>query len=314
MRTPFPWFGGKSRAAKLVWSYFGDPAMYVEPFFGSGGVLLNRPTPPKLEVINDKDHFVANFWRAVKYAPDEVAKYADWPVVEVELLARHAWLVYNSQDLFEKLVSDLEYYDAKIAGLWVWGQSAWFGSGFCSGKGPWKFVDGKLQRKPGPGLGVCSHKPHVSCRGMGIHRISQDAKSYIAELAERLKRVRVLCGDWKIVVSDGSLSSSKDVAVFLDPPYTKAVRTNGLYTVDDDVAAQVREWAIQHGEKYKVALCGLEHEHNMPDSWYVESLTPIVSYGTSNKNTINAYNRHLERIWFSPKCIPKTPLDAYIQN
>ena len=34
LKAPFPWFGGKSRVAHLVWQRFGDVANYVEPFFG----------------------------------------------------------------------------------------------------------------------------------------------------------------------------------------------------------------------------------------------------------------------------------------
>jgi len=44
-KTPFPWFGGKSQAAPLVWQLLGDCPHYVEPFFGGGAVLLNRPHP-----------------------------------------------------------------------------------------------------------------------------------------------------------------------------------------------------------------------------------------------------------------------------
>ena len=40
LKAPFPWFGGKSRVADIVWDRFGDVANYVEPFFGSGAVLL----------------------------------------------------------------------------------------------------------------------------------------------------------------------------------------------------------------------------------------------------------------------------------
>ena len=40
--APFPWFGGKRRVAPIVWQRFGDVQNYVEPFFGSGAVLLNR--------------------------------------------------------------------------------------------------------------------------------------------------------------------------------------------------------------------------------------------------------------------------------
>ena len=43
IKTPFPYTGGKSSVAPEVWRRFGDVKNYVEPFFGGGGVLLNRP-------------------------------------------------------------------------------------------------------------------------------------------------------------------------------------------------------------------------------------------------------------------------------
>ena len=79
-KAPFPWFGGKSKAAELVWSLLGDVPHYCEPFFGSGAVLLNRPHPCNRpyfsETVNDLDGFVVNFWRAVTWAPDAVAEAA----------------------------------------------------------------------------------------------------------------------------------------------------------------------------------------------------------------------------------------------
>jgi site-specific DNA-adenine methylase len=65
LRAPFPWFGGKSRAAPLVWEAFGNVANYIEPFAGSLAVLLGRPTPPQTETVNDLDCYLANFWRAL---------------------------------------------------------------------------------------------------------------------------------------------------------------------------------------------------------------------------------------------------------
>lgn len=43
LRAPFPYFGGKMRVASVVWDRFGDVPNYVEPFFGSGAILLARP-------------------------------------------------------------------------------------------------------------------------------------------------------------------------------------------------------------------------------------------------------------------------------
>jgi DNA adenine methylase len=69
LRAPFPWFGGKSRAAALIWERLGPVANYVEPFAGSLAVLLGRPHPPRIETVNDRDAYLANFWRALAAAP-----------------------------------------------------------------------------------------------------------------------------------------------------------------------------------------------------------------------------------------------------
>ena len=43
LRAPFPYFGGKYRAAPTVWAALGDVGLYIEPFAGSAAVLLARP-------------------------------------------------------------------------------------------------------------------------------------------------------------------------------------------------------------------------------------------------------------------------------
>jgi len=135
--APFPWFGGKRKVSHIVWHYFGDVDHYVEPFAGSLAVLLGRPAEHlaagrrRMETVNDKDMYIANFWRAVKSAPDEVAYYADWPVNEADLTARHLWLVNEGRARLQRLMADPDDYDPKIAGWWVWGISCWIGDKWC---------------------------------------------------------------------------------------------------------------------------------------------------------------------------------------
>ena len=59
LKAPFPYFGGKSMIAKEVWAHFGDVPNYVEPMFGSGAVLLGRPSwhTNSIETLNDADGF-----------------------------------------------------------------------------------------------------------------------------------------------------------------------------------------------------------------------------------------------------------------
>jgi DNA adenine methylase len=133
LRAPFPWFGGKMPAAELVWDRFGEVVNYVEPFFGSGAVLLGRPHAPTIETVNDIDGHIVNFWRAIQGDPEAVAAAADWPVQELELHARHKYLTKVKRKLATRLLEDPTYFNATIAGWWVWGLCAWIGSGWCSG-------------------------------------------------------------------------------------------------------------------------------------------------------------------------------------
>lgn len=137
LKAPFPAFGGKSRVAELVWSRLGAVRNYCEPFCFSAAMLLLRPSEPQIETINDLNAYVSNFWRAIQGDPEAVAHHADWPVNEVDLHARHAWLV-RSDDASERLQQvrdDSEYFDAKIAGWWCWGACMWIGSGWCEERG-----------------------------------------------------------------------------------------------------------------------------------------------------------------------------------
>ena len=202
-QAPFPWFGGKSRVAQMVWSRFGAVDNYVEPFFGSGAVLFGRPDwrPGMTETANDKDGYVSNFWRAVSAAPEAVAKWADWPVNENDLHARHAWLVQHRGELSRRLEGDPCFFDAKIAGWWVWGLCSWIGGRWCSGDGPWSVVDGKLALGNN-GQGINRRRPHLSNSGQGINRQlphlgdrGQWLQEWFERLQHRLRDVRICCGD-----------------------------------------------------------------------------------------------------------------------
>lgn len=140
LKSPFPYFGGKRKVAAEVWRRFGVVDNYVEPFFGSGAVLLAREGILSTETVNDADGLISNFWRALRADPDAVADHANWPVNETDLHARHAWLVEKKESLQARMEGDADFFDAKVAGWWVWGMSCWIGSGFCSGNGPWKIT------------------------------------------------------------------------------------------------------------------------------------------------------------------------------
>ena len=174
-KTPWPWFGGKADAAEHVWTALGDVEHYVEPFAGSLAVLLRRPhtanRPYHSETVNDMDGLLCNAWRAIIRDPDAVAEAASWPVCEADMHARHLALVkWRSERQLEHLMGDPDFYDAKMAGWWAWGQSCWIGSGWCSGDGPWVVGDdGRITKRSKNG-GVARQIPHLGDDGKGMNR------------------------------------------------------------------------------------------------------------------------------------------------
>lgn len=319
LKSPFPWFGGKSRVADLVWDRFGEVMNYVEPFFGSGAVLLGRPHEAKTETINDLDCMVANFWRALQHDPHAVAYHADNPVNEADQHARHLWLC-SQADFRETMKVDPEFYDVKIAGWWVWGQCIWIGAGWCAKQLPHLGTAGtgvhrkrlhlgnagkacltELPRKR-PMLGGHGH-------GVGIHSDrGDDLAEYLRALAERLREVRVCCGDWSRVCGPSVTFKHGITGVFLDPPYTdEAGRAPDLYSEDSGtIGNDVRAWALEWGSHrdMRIALCGYEGEHDMPESWECVAWKAAGAYGSqSDDGGRGRANSERERIWFSPACI-----------
>jgi D12 class N6 adenine-specific DNA methyltransferase len=362
LQAPFPYFGGKSRVAPRVWDAFGEVKNYVEPFFGSGAVLLARPADHRgLETVNDKDGLLSNFWRAVQADPVAVAQVADWPVNENDLHARHAWLVGQKDSLQARLEGDPAYYDPRIAGWWVWGMACWIGAGFCTGKGPWHVVDGQLVRQPAAAPGVWRQRVHLGHTGKGIHRklvhlgdAGQGVKRQLVHLSDagqgihrqlvhlgpsqgvhrklvhlgdagqgvhrqavaplvewfqalqqRLRRVRVCCGDWQRVCGPTPTTKQGLTGVFLDPPYSHALRDTALYRMEADIVADVQAWCLAHGDdpQLRIVLCGYDGEYTLPATWTHHRWTTNGGYGNQGTGRGRA-NAARECLWLSPHCLP----------
>jgi hypothetical protein len=293
-------------------------------------VLLGRPHKPGVETVNDKDCYLANFWRAVAWDPKAVAHHADWPVNEADLHARHQWLV-DQKDFQEKMKSDPRYFDPQIAGWWVWGVSQWIGSGWCehpewtgrtnAGSGP-RGIHRKRPSLASGGRGVNRQLPHLGDAGRGVDRqrptlrygrgiTRQESKgdllAYMTALSDRLRNVRVCCGDWTRILGPSPTTTIGLTGVFLDPPYAVADR-DAVYVEDSrDIAHDVCKWAIEHGDdpQMRIAVCGYEGEHVFPDSWECAAWKAHGGYGGQAEaaDSQGKKNKHRERIWFSPYCL-----------
>jgi hypothetical protein len=318
LKAPFPYFGGKSRAAEIVWEAFGRVDNYVEPFAGSAAMLLGAPDGTRVETINDADGFVANFWRAIAQDPDEVAYYADWPVNEADLFARHSWLVRQSQTLLDLLHGDPEFYDPKIAGWWCWGACNWIGSGWCSGKGPWvhdgeKIIDSRKLPHLAAGKGINRQLPHLGDAGRGlVNARSEFIHGWMRDLHNRLRDVRITCGDWLRVVNDSVTTRHGITALFLDPPYSKGKMDYAVGGVGTDLPMQVQAWCAENGRDsgLRIVLCGHAGEHDalLSDGWHLRTWTARGGYAQTDDAKQNAKD---ETLWCSPACTPAKPPAQY---
>lgn len=324
LRAPFPYFGGKRRAASLVWEALGNVDHYVEPFAGSAAVLLARPHVGRCETINDLDGMVSNFWRALRSQPDAVAEACDWPVIEADLHARHLWLIGQRESLTARLIADPEWCDPKVAGWWCWGACAWIGDGWCDAK-----PSRKLPHLGNEGRGVhrpSRQLPHLGNEGMGVHAprrgaaFSDDAVAFsttaewLRALSDRLRAVRVASGDWRRVVASpttlfpaGRGDAAYRCGAFLDPPYLDGRMDYAAGGAGTDLSAQVRAWCVEHGDdkRLRVVLSGYAGEHDALESrgWRVVDWKTKGGYASAGGDNAN---QKRERLWLSPHCLDAT--------
>jgi hypothetical protein len=323
LKAPFPAFGGKSKVADIVWRGLGCVPNYVEPFCFSAAVLLGRPGGPgKIETINDLHGAVPNFWRAVRSAPELVAEWCDWPVSECDLNSRHAWLVERFREIRERLMTDPEYFDAKAAGWWVYGACQWIGGGWCKDNGsihsesPGRKLPNLSSTQPRPKRPQLCDGPsgvHLPSLGndRGLNGVSAPpALEWFKLLQERLRNVRIACGDFERVLGDSVLGKGKNVGgrrpcgIFLDPPYSQKHRDKAIYAEESStIAERARVWALAHGDdpELRICLAGYfdEHDEHIPENWTRYRWTGSRGYATKDNG-----NRALETLWFSPHCMP----------
>ena len=310
LKAPFPYFGGKTPVANKVWRALGQPDHYIEPFCGSCAVLLLRPGwhPRMTETVNDADGFIANVWRSLQFNPDEVAKWCDWPVNHADLIARKRMLILNHERLLENLCKDDKWHDPLLAGYYIWAASCWMGYGLTSSK--------QIPHIGTAGMGVHSKGqiPHIGTTGMGVQEpYNVEIYKWFRQLSERLRNVRVVCGDWTRVCGGNWQDDLGICGMFFDPPYSDvANRTDGIYTVDSKhVAHDVHKWCLERGtnKKYRIVLAGYyeEHESLLEHGWTVYKWKAQGGYANTaqQKVTQGKINRYKEALFFSPRCIQR---------
>jgi DNA adenine methylase len=112
MRGPLSYIGGKSRLAKQIVDMLPAHKTYVEVFSGGAQVLFHKQ-PSAVEVLNDLDGEIVNFFRVCQQHPDELIRYLKYMLVsrkwyellkvtnpqtitDIQRAARHLYLLKGS--------------------------------------------------------------------------------------------------------------------------------------------------------------------------------------------------------------------------
>lgn len=285
LRAPWPWLGNKVDAAPFAERLMGPIDNLVIPFAGGLGELLGRSRPVTSETVNDLDCFVVNAWRALKHAPAQLAELCDYPVHEATLHAAHGLLLARADELDRLINTDPEAFDLKVAAWWIWGASCWLGSGWCRRTdGPPKRQLPLLRGSDGTGVGYGAGVNLLENRGQLLELFSA--------LEQRLRWVRITCGDWQRILGRSITVAHGPTGVSLDPPYRADDRTSQVYREDDpDLSYQTELWAAANDgdPMLRIVLHGRGDEHD-----------GLLARG---------WTRHLWRrqgdevIWASPSCI-----------
>lgn len=181
MKTPLTYYGGKQKLSKIIVSLIPTHTLYCEPFIGGAAIFFSKPSS-EIEVINDTNRELINFYRVVQHDFVSLEK-----EIQISLhsrdLHRKAQVIYNNPDMF----SDLKRAWA------VWTLSA---QSFAS----------KLDGPYG----------YDRSRNTTTKKISNKRASFTEDYAIRLQNVQLECADALYVIKS---RDSVNSFFYCDPPY-----------------------------------------------------------------------------------------------
>lgn len=183
-KTPVTYYGGKQRMCSDLTQLIPAHRIYVEPFFGGGALFFHKPKS-HVEVINDKNSFVVNFYKTVK--TDFLALQAliqTTPCSRAEML--DAYAMYERPHLFTAL------------------QKAWAFHTLCN-----QGYGGAIGSSWGYGVEDNKRENNLLAK----------RENFTDALRERLETTQIECADAVHIIK---LRDRTDTFFYCDPPYVGA--------------------------------------------------------------------------------------------
>jgi DNA adenine methylase len=181
LKTPISYYGGKQNLLSVILPLFPNHKLYAEPFVGGGAVFWAKP-PSEIEVINDTNRELINFYEVVQNEFVDLEK-----KIRISLHSRSlfndAIVIYNNPHMF-----------SRIDRAWaVWVMAA---QGFSS------MLDGTWG--------------YDRTKGTTSHKIAKKRDSFSIDFAVRIQNVQIECTDAIRIINS---RDTKDAFFYCDPPY-----------------------------------------------------------------------------------------------
>lgn len=182
MKPPMTYYGGKQKLAPVIVPLIPEHTLYNEPFCGGAAILFAKP-PSEIEVLNDTNKELINFYKVVKQDYVSLEKQ-----IRITLHSRSqhkdASIIYNAPHLFNEL--------QRAWAVWVLASQS-----FAS------IMDGSW--------GYDKTRKNTTTK-----KIMNKALQFTEEYAIRLQNVQVECADALYIIK----SRDSEVAFhYCDPPY-----------------------------------------------------------------------------------------------
>lgn len=270
MRTPITYYGGKQRLAKKIVSMLPPHKIYCEPFFGGGAVYFEKPKS-KVEIINDIDNRLINFYIQSQNNFEELQRLIR-NTLHSETMYLHAKDIWNER--IES--SDLQ----KAWAIWLITNGSFAGSMH----GGWKWCNGSS----GSHSAIMVHNKRLE---------------FAEQLHIRLSETQISCRDAIRVI----LERDSPLTVFyLDPPYPGSYQGHYRgYTHKDlfellSVLSRIQGKFIlsqyfTHTLKYHVMKYGWNFRTEELDL----RLTHLGKSRTEKRTEILVYNYEIQKTLFS---------------
>jgi len=266
-KSALRYHGGKWKIAPWILSFFPQHTCYVEPY-GGGASLLLRKTPAFVEVYNDLNDDIVNFFRTLRDRTDELLEAIHrTPFAKVE---------FEEVQLNAPGTDNLE----RARRLYVWACQGWGRPGIAENPGGWR------------------HQKTDNRGSTAAH--DWNDSSHLWAVAYRLRQVQIEHDDAIAVIQRYDTPST---LFYCDPPYPKASRLDPVHqTYPQDMTDEDHERLALALQSIQGMAIISSYRNELYDSLY-----PGWPLAQKQVWTQNRANTRMETLYISPRIKDKIP-------